>query len=266
MDKIKQKAKELLESNKVQVVIGYEEGTAGKTRPVFITNAKNTDKLIFDDRCYHNLAVYLTKVDVKKMGRVAVVASLNTLKSIVKLSSEHQVAFEDIDILGVDRSGELHEFASMDDVLNYIHQNPVEYSPEEKSLLQKIESMTMEERWEFWQDQFSRCIKCYACRAACPNCYCDRCIVDINQPQWIPTTSDNIGNLEWHIVRAMHLAGRCVNCGACADACPVNIPLNLLTLKMTEEINKDFGASDEFTLTDYPLSIYNSNDKENFIK
>jgi ferredoxin len=161
----------------------------------------------------------------------------------------------------------MHAFASMEDMVDYINQNPVEYRPEEKALLQKIESMSMEERWEYWQSEISRCIKCYACRAACPNCYCDRCIVDVNQPQWIPTASHEIGNLEWHIIRAMHLAGRCVNCGACADACPVDIPLNLLTLKLTEEINKNFGVSEAFSLTDnYALSTFNTNDKETFIK
>ena len=244
MDRVKQKARDLLDSNKVQVVIGYEEGTDGTARPVFIMDSKNIDKLIFNDRCYHNLAVYLTKVEVEKIGRVAVEASLNTLKGIVKLASEGQFVFEDIDILGVNRNGELYEFASLDEVIDYIDQHPVEYSPEEISLLRKIESMTREERWEYWQEEFSRCIRCYACRAACPNCYCDACIVDINQPQWISPTPDALGNLEWHIIRAMHLAGRCVNCGACAKACPVDIPLNILNLKLAEEISKNFSISE----------------------
>lgn len=66
---------------------------------------------------------------------------MNTLKGIVKLASEGQFVFEDIDILGVNRNGELYEFASLDEVIDYIDQHPVEYSPEEISLLRKIESI-----------------------------------------------------------------------------------------------------------------------------
>lgn len=48
----------------------------------------------------------------------------------------------------------------------------------------KLEQMTSVERFSFWEGEFSRCIKCYACRAACPMCWCRRCVVDNNQPQW----------------------------------------------------------------------------------
>lgn len=267
MDKLKQKAKELLESDKVQVVIGYEEGSAGKVRPVFITDSNEIDKLIFNDRCVQNLAVYLLKPEVKKVGKVAVVAPLSTLKSIIILSSENQLKEGSIEVLAVNRQGEFLEFSGFKEIEKYINENPVEYRPEEKALLVKIEAMSMEERWEYWQSEFSKCIKCYACRSACPMCYCNRCLVDCNQPQWLPTASHKLGNLEWHINRAMHLAGRCSNCGECAAACPLDIPLNLLTLKLTEEINKNFGFKAGFSLTENnALATYKSDDKETFIK
>jgi len=44
--------------------------------------------------------------------------------------------------------------------------------------LEKMESLTEKEKWEFWTEQLSKCIRCYACRSACPMCYCDECVVD----------------------------------------------------------------------------------------
>jgi formate dehydrogenase (coenzyme F420) beta subunit len=134
-------------------------------------------------------------------------------------------------------------------------------------MLKKIDAMSMEERWAFWQHEFSKCFKCYACRSACPMCYCTKCTTDSNQPQWIPVASHQLGNMEWHLMRAMHLAGRCINCGECAKACPLDIPLNLLTYKMIDELNTNFGAvaglkSDAV----YALSTFKNEDKENFIK
>ena len=127
--------------------------------------------------------------------------------------------------------------------------------------------MSHAERWRFWTDQFTACMKCYACRSSCPLCYCERCVVECNQPQWIPTSPHAEGNLEWHVVRAMHLAGRCVDCGFCADACPVGIPLNLLTRMLREEMAGEMNAQPGTSAkSDYALSSFRPEDKEGFIR
>ena len=97
--------------------------------------------------------------------------------------------------------------------------------------------MSREERWAFWQKELSRCVKCYACRNSCPMCYCEHCTMDCNRPQWVPVASHALGNLEYHMVRAMHLAGRCVECGDCGRACPVGIPVHLLTFFAEESVH-----------------------------
>jgi ferredoxin len=224
-------------------------------------------KLVFNEQAIMNLAVYLSKHEVKKFGKIGIIASLPVMKTLVVLSVEHQIAEDQIVVIGVTKSGELIDFSTFAEIEAYINANPVEYSAEDKALLEKIEAMPMEERWSFWQEQFSKCFKCYACRSSCPMCYCTRCTVDNNQPQWIHVPSHEIGNFEWHLMRAMHLAGRCVSCNNCSNSCPENIPLNLLTMKTEEEIIKSFGFRAGHSLNElYALSDFKVEDKEQFIR
>ncbi len=105
--------------------------------------------------------------------------------------------------------------------------------------LAELESMSPEERWKFWEDQISKCVRCYACRDSCSLCYCAECVFDKEKPfTWIDKTVDVSNNMFYHLVRAMHLAGRCVDCGECERVCPVNIPirkLNRLLLKSAKD-------------------------------
>ena len=101
--------------------------------------------------------------------------------------------------------------------------------------------MTPAERWAFWKEQFSRCIRCMACRQVCPFCYCEQCLCDKNRPQAVESSPRPAGNMAWHIVRAMHLAGRCAGCAECERSCPMDIPLNLLNRKMAQELKELYG-------------------------
>ena len=111
------------------------------------------------------------------------------------------------------------------------------------------------ERWAFWEKQFSRCLRCYACRSVCPMCYCEECVVDstafvvaagttaedkANRIKWIERSNSTSENSMYHLTRAMHLAGRCIDCGECERSCPVNIPLRLLNTKLEKEAKELF--------------------------
>jgi len=103
--------------------------------------------------------------------------------------------------------------------------------------IEKLKGLTPEQRWEFWQNELSRCIRCYACRNVCPACFCQRCFVEESEPQWalpIPRWQDN---LIFQIVRSIHMAGRCTDCGECERACPANIPLRSLTREMYDLVD-----------------------------
>ena len=148
--------------------------------------------------------------------------------------------------------------------------------------LEEIESMPQKERWEFWQEQLGKCIRCYACRSVCPMCYCDECVVDtINfaitadtsaeeksqKIKWIeksPVSSENFG---YHLTRAIHLAGRCIDCGECERVCPVEIPLRFLNKKL-EKAAKDLYGYDVGFDPDQPslIACFKDEDPEDFIR
>ena len=102
--------------------------------------------------------------------------------------------------------------------------------------------MTAEERFEFWRDQLSRCIRCNACRNVCPACSCLKCVFD-NDDSGIASkaNTDTFEENMFHIVRAFHVTGRCTDCGECSRVCPQNIPLQLLNRKFIKDYNELYG-------------------------
>ena len=47
-------------------------------------------------------------------------------------------------------------------------------------------------------------------------------------------------NLIFQVVRSIHVAGRCTDCGECERACPMNIQLRSLTKKVNEIVGELF--------------------------
>ena len=106
----------------------------------------------------------------------------------------------------------------------------------------RLEAMTPDERFAFWQNELSRCIRCNACRDACPACTCEKCVFD-NPNSGVENKSpaNSFEEKLFHIIRAYHVAGRCTDCGECSRVCPQNIPLHLLNRKFIKDINEFYG-------------------------
>lgn len=110
-------------------------------------------------------------------------------------------------------------------------------------LVAELEAMKPEERFGFWQGELSRCIRCNACRNACPVCTCRKCVFDSDKfDSEQKANSDSFEEKMFHIIRAFHVAGRCTDCGECSRVCPQGIPLYLLNRKFIKDINEFYGV------------------------
>ncbi|MDR1241726.1 MAG: 4Fe-4S dicluster domain-containing protein [Deltaproteobacteria bacterium] len=108
--------------------------------------------------------------------------------------------------------------------------------------LAALEAMSLDERFKFWEREMSRCIRCYACRNACPLCVCrDHCVAGSRSPHWITQTDSTRDKLMFQIIHATHLAGRCTGCGECQRACPAGIPVLLLKRTFNRGVAEIFG-------------------------
>lgn len=266
MEELKSKAKVLLDAGAIKVVIGYGKGTGEARRPIFVTKPERAADLVVDARSTQNLATYLTKPEVRALGRMAIVATPATLRSILQLAAEKQLREEQVLALAI-IDGQVQELATFDAIEQAVATIPDALSEADRQAIDKLTAMSVSERRAYWAEELSRCVKCYACRASCPMCYCERCTTDCNRPQWIPVASHAVGNLEYHVMRAMHLAGRCVQCGTCGAACPVGIPVHLLTCFAEETVRRQFGQKGGASAKlDYAMSTFKPDDKEEFIR
>ena len=132
-------------------------------------------------------------------------------------------------------------------------------------MVAKLEAMTAEERFAFWQGELSRCIRCNACRNVCPACTCETCVFDNpNSGVAQKAAADSFEEKMFHIIRAFHVAGRCTDCGECSRVCPENIPLHLLNRKFIKDMNDLYGShqAGETTEGRHPLINFTFDDAE----
>jgi formate dehydrogenase subunit beta len=145
-----------------------------------------------------------------------------------------------------------------------------EPSPETKISGQdiaKLKELTPAERWASWEKEFSRCIRCYACRNVCPACFCQRCFVEETEPQWTLPMPQWPDNLIFQIIRNIHVAGRCTDCGECERVCPVNIPLRSLSREMYDIVGELFKFKSGMDKDAPPLMAhYEQEEAEEFFR
>lgn len=305
--KLIEKAKELLSSGKVQLVIGWRKGLFDyDVTPSIFTTAEDLEKnFVYNKWCAANLSKYLVKETRKietakdtvrmnnKMAKQKDPASQDKPEPSVKilvflkpcdtysfteLLKEHRIFRDDIHAVGIPCDGMAD--ASTKELLERCtvckskkHVTYDELLGEDGEVqdskrfdeVEKLEKMTPDERYAFWQGELSRCIRCNACRDVCPACTCEQCIFD-NPKSGAEhkVAADSFEENMFHIIRAWHVAGRCTDCGECSRVCPQHIPLHLLNRKFIKDINEIYGpymaGSDMETKP--PLLTFEKNDAE----
>lgn len=281
-EKLIARAKELLAEGKVQKVVGWRKGLFDyDVTPSVFTSAEDLEQnFVFNEFCGANLSKYLVKItreiEIKKSttrmnntmakqrdpnaqdapipSEVALVfLKPNDTYSFTQLLKENRITRDDVYAIGVPCQDTLKgaepcgncagkKPVSCDE---YIGVDPnAEIAPNATRMaeVEKLESMSEAERYAFWQNEFSRCIRCNACRDICPACTCEKCVFDNNAlytSQKVAETS--FEESLYHIIRAWHVAGRCTDCGECSRVCPENIPLHLLNRKYIKDINEIYG-------------------------
>jgi ferredoxin len=152
-----------------------------------------------------------------------------------------------------------------DELLGDLVEEQTQVSPYQD--VEKVEAMDPEKKQGFFARLISRCIRCYACRNACPLCYCPTCFVDESRPQWVGKSSDPTDTLTFHFLRAYHCAGRCTDCGACERVCPMGISMRQFTKKLNKDCQELFSWEAGLTLDQRPpLDVYRPDDYNEFIK
>jgi formate dehydrogenase subunit beta len=251
-------ARELLSLGEVGCVIGFERSPKGRVRPIFVYDQADAGRLTWDQTCHHNLMVYLRdQLTPSRRGqeppRAAVVAIPCDVRALNVLIHEEQVARDQVFVIGVACPGMIDAGEVQEHCLRCKERVPVFYDtlvgeppqvdvPDETwADVMEVEAWSPAERLAFWSREFDRCIRCYACRQACPGCYCFECLAEQVDPQWVSIAHRVPEKAFFHVMRAYHLAGRCAECHACDSACPMHIPLSLLNRKIAKEVEALFG-------------------------
>jgi len=294
VEQLIQEAKKLLEENKVDVVIGYRSSPLPPfTRPAFIRRPEDCEQLVFNCGSVYNLTRYLIGLGEKP----AIVVKGCEQRGLVVLEQENMLPRDSYLLIGVGCSGQVDErklreggFDRLPEQLSdelmadkclYCdqHNTPdadifigdevesIEPQKERYAGLDEFFAQDYEELYQHWTEVFSRCIRCYACRNICPLCYCEQCISYVNMPQWLPRSVADNNNYLFHMRRVLCMAGRCIDCGECERACPVDIPLRTLYKRIAQKIEGFFyGYRAGYNREQLPpLQDFNKDDSADFI-
>jgi formate dehydrogenase (coenzyme F420) beta subunit len=253
---MKKKVKKWLEDGSVDVFLGYKM-VHGHPLPHCFTleDVAEVDELIVSEARYslEKIATHLTRQDPKI--KIGLLARDCNQRAINILSVWHQLDLEKIKTLNVNccpSNLKAHpdcSYMTVETPGAYKQQVGIDNTIDTET----ADAFSKEAKTIRWMYEFQKCIKCYGCRNICPVCFCTECSLEHkdligpgNLPPQVPI---------FHLVRAAHMAGRCIDCGLCEDACPMDIPLRLLYRKVNRIVKDVFDYDTGESSEQSPFSL-----------
>lgn len=245
---LRERARALLADGTVQYIIGWEATRSeNKTRPAFIRRAEDADRLVWNPYCVNSTAKYLLD-DRWPKGKIGICARGCDSRAINRLLVDGQIARENLYIIGLPCDGKENPACE-----RCTHKNPLVYDEligemvkeaenvDRFARVKEMEAMPIAERRAMWENEFTKCIRCYACRNVCPACNCRECYADQYRTGWQGKQMNAVENRVYGLTRAFHVGDRCIECGECERVCPMNLPIMLQTSKLLKECESLFG-------------------------
>ena len=219
--------------------------TAEGTAPFLFREGDDLDQLALEP--HYPVAPVVSLLHKRDPAvRIGVVARGGDVRALVEMAKRQQVDPERLHIIGVACTDDEAQECSCADPVPNIDAWPdavLVGTPAQGAgpnpLVAEYDKMSLEERRAFWKRQFRKCIKCYGCRNICPVCFCESCALE--DPLWVEKGILGPPFPMYHLIKAMHMAGRCVACRQCELACPAHIPLTVLYDLMRRDVQELLG-------------------------
>ncbi len=253
---MKTEVKQWLEQDKVDVFLGYKM-IEGHPLPHFFSkdNLEEVDALVTGPARYPLEKIATSIVSEKPGIKIGLLGRECTQRALNVLYIWNQLSPDNVKTLNVNccpSKLEPHGDCS------YLEPKPSGDYKKQMGLdnnmaTEQTDIYSQEERFSRWIYEFQKCIKCYGCRNICPVCFCKEC--SLEHPDLVGTGALPAEVPIFHMVRAVHMAGRCIDCGLCEDACPMDIPLRLLYRKVNEIVKETFDYEAGISQSQPPFSV-----------
>lgn len=244
LETIRDHVAKLLKEGRIQGFLGLREAD-GQVTPHLFTRVEELDHLSLGDRKKKGDTRYPLDKILIHLAAKHPEATFGILvrgcdeRGLVELVKWNLIREERIVPVGIGCPGELAESCECAKPFPDAMVAGEKGEGVENESVRRILALDTRERLKYWLKEFSKCIHCHGCRDICPMCFCKVCTLEDESLVYtgdVPPESPI-----FHLVRAVHMAGRCIDCGLCNEACPADIPVRTLYKRVADILDEQTG-------------------------